>query len=255
MTLFEAIILGIVEGFTEFLPISSTGHLMITSEILGLTMTDFVKSFTVYIQLGAILAVLFLYGKRFLKDKKTNLRVLTAFIPTALIGLAAYPIIKNIFLENLTVVAWALIIGGLALIIFEKWYLKRKKDSDEIKPKTAIGIGLFQALAIIPGVSRSGATIIGGLLLGINRKTIVEFSFLLAVPTMAGATFLDLYKSDFSFSSNEWLMIAVGAITAFITAIIAIKFLLNYIQKHDFTVFGWYRIAMGLILLAFILGK
>ena len=253
MTFLQALILGLVEGLTEFIPVSSTGHLLAVAKLMRLELTPFVTSFTIYIQLGAILAVLVLYFKKLLLNRHNFFNVVMAFIPTAIIGLVLYPFIKKILLESLLTVAVALIVGGLALIIFEYWF---KKQADKNKPlslRRSFIVGICQALAVIPGVSRSGATIIGGLLLGINRQTIVEFSFLLAIPTMAAATGLDLIKSDFNFSNNEWLMIAVGFMTAFGSAILAVKWFISFVSKGSFVGFGWYRIAAGLLILLFLL--
>ncbi len=249
----QAIILGIVEGLTEFLPISSTAHLLVANRLLGLEIDSFVKSFDIFIQLGAILAVVVLYVRRFIVERRTLIAVAAAFIPTAIIGLLLYPVVKSLLLDSLFLVAWALIIGGLCLILFERWHKKRSEGTQTVSNKNAAAIGLFQALALIPGVSRAGATIIGGLALGISRKTIVEFSFLLAVPTMAAAVGLDLLKSDFTFSSNEWLLLAIGFVAAFLTALAAIRFFLSFIERRDFTLFGWYRIALGAAIIIFLL--
>jgi len=257
MNIFHAIILGIIEGLTEFLPISSTAHLIIANRLLALPNTDFVKSFDIIIQLGAILAVVAIYARRLLAKPKTIIKILVAFIPTAIIGLTLYPFIKEVLFENILVIALALIIGGIILILFEKYYknINTSIQVSEVTTFQAIKIGLFQSLAIVPGVSRAGATIIGGLSLGLSRKTIVEFSFLLAIPTMLAATGLDIIKSGFNFSNQEWLLLTIGFITAFITALAAIRFFLHYIQKNTFTNFGWYRIIIGLAILAFIIFK
>lgn len=249
MSFFHALILGIVEGLTEFLPISSTAHLMIANRLLGIPITDFVKSFNIFIQLGAILAVIILYLRHILTDRTTLIKICLAFIPTAIIGIIVYPLAKKNFLGNIPLAAWALIIGGIIMIIFE-YYHNRKAD-EPISFKRSIIIGIFQAIALIPGVSRAGATIIGGQALGINRKKIVEFSFLLAIPTMVAASGLDLIKTNINFDSSEWLLLLTGFICAFITALIAIKFFLRYISRHSFTTFGWYRIAIGILILLF----
>lgn len=259
MIFFHSVILGIVEGITEFLPISSTGHLILTSKILRLETTDFLKSFEIAIQLGAILAVVFLYWRSFFVKFEVLKKVVVAFIPTALLGLIFYKIIKQFLLGSEQVVLWALFLGGIFLIIFEFFY-REKQDAveniEKISWRQAIVIGLFQSLAMVPGVSRSAATIIGGLALGLKRKTIVEFSFLLAVPTMAAATGLDLIKSGGTFSLDQFWVIAVGFVCSFITALIAIKFLLNFIKNHSFIAFGVYRVILagaGLIFFRFIL--
>jgi undecaprenyl-diphosphatase len=263
MTILQSIILGIVEGLTEFLPISSTAHLIITSSWLKIPESEFVKNFLISIQLGAILSVAVLYFKTIVKNPKLILKIATAFIPTALIGLASYKLVKNLFMENLFIIASALIIGGIALIILEKIFAKNKKQEIEsenhkkqnlnnISYKHSALIGVFQALAVIPGVSRSAATIMGGLSLGISRKNIVEFSFLLALPTMLAATAYDIYKSPPAFSSQEITVWVIGLIVSFITAILGIKFFLKFIQKNSFIPFGWYRIIIGLIVLAYL---
>lgn len=250
MDIFQAFILGIVEGISEFLPISSTGHLILTTRLLGIPSTEFVKSFEIAIQLGAILSVVVLYWKRFLLDAETLKRVLAAFIPTAIIGFILYKLIKKFLLGNAMVVVVALLIGGILLILFELWH-KEKEDSHEdlstIPLKTAVLIGIFQTLAVVPGVSRSAATILGGLLLGLKRKTVVEFSFLLAVPTMLAATALDLVKSGSSFNGADLAVLGVGFVTSFVVALASIKFLLNYIQRNNFIAFGVYRIVAALL--------
>ncbi|HYD91862.1 MAG TPA: undecaprenyl-diphosphate phosphatase [Flavobacterium sp.] len=250
MNIIQAIILGAVEGVTEFLPISSTGHLILTSKLLSLHSTEFLKSFEIIVQLGAILAVVFLYWRTFLTNWAVLKRVVVAFIPTAIIGLVFYKIVKNYLLGNEQIVLWSLFIGGILLIIFEIFHSEKDTALDDLANlsygKAAL-IGIFQSLAIIPGVSRSAATILGGLLLDMRRKAIVEFSFLLAVPTMIGATGLDLFKSADQFSSDQFGVLAIGFVTAFITALISIKFLLNYIQKRNFMPFGIYRIALAIL--------
>ena len=253
MHIFQSIILGIVEGITEFLPISSTGHMILVSQLLGISTDEFVKSFEIIIQLGAILAVVILYWKKMLMNKKIFLRLCVAFLPTAVIGLALYKIVKEYLLGNVSVVIWSLLLGGIFLIAFEyfrKGKVATTKDLESITYKQAFVIGLFQSIAIIPGVSRSAATIVGGLSLGISREAIVEFSFMLAVPTMLEATGLDLIKSGHSFTGSQFEMLAVGFITAFIFAYLAIKFLLDYVKKHTFTSFGIYRICVALVFLA-----
>ncbi len=252
MNILQALVFGIVEGITEFLPISSTGHLMIADTLLHVGFSSFVTSFNIYIQLGAILAVVVLYFKKIFTSWLRILHIIAAFLPTAIIGLLLFPFIKKILLENLFVVGLALIGGGVIIIIFEYFIAKNIKEKN-ISIYRSVWIGVFQALAVIPGVSRSAATIIGGRALGIKREDIVEFSFLLAIPTMLAATGLDLIKSDFSFSQNQWLLIAIGFVVAFLTALAAVKWFLSFIQKHGFAAFGWYRIVAGLIILIFLL--
>lgn len=251
MTFLHSIILGIVEGVTEFLPISSTGHLIITSNLLHVPQSEFTKSYEIIIQLGAILAVASLYFRKLVHDKKLWKKILAGFIPTALIGYFLYAFIKTYLLSNLVVVGWALLLGGIGIVVFEYWYKAQSAftTNNEITYRQAFIVGIAQALAVIPGVSRSGATIIGGLLQGLSRSVIVEFSFLLALPTMAAATGLDLLKTQLHFSSKEFLLLGVGLIISFVTARSIIKWFLRYIQKNTFTSFGIYRIILGTILL------
>ena len=249
MTLLQAIILGIVEGLTEFLPISSTGHLILTSKLLGLSQTNFQKSFEIAIQLGAIASVVMLYWRRFL-DPAVLSRVIAAFIPTGIIGFALYKVVKTYLFDSEAVVLWALGLGGIALIVFELLHREREDAVDDVASISytkALLIGVFQSLSIIPGVSRAGATIVGGLILGLNRTTIVQFSFLLAVPTMLAATGYDLLKNASSFSSDEFGVLAAGFIASFIVAVLSIKFLLAFVRTHTFIPFGIYRIAVALI--------
>ncbi len=251
MNFFHSLVLGVVEGVTEFLPISSTGHLIIASKLLNLNPNEFLKSFEIAIQLGAILSIVFLYFKTFLKNFVILKRLFIAFLPTALIGLILYKTIKKYFIGNGMVVLISLFIGGILLILFEKIHEEKSEATEnleDISYKQSFIIGIFQSIAIIPGVSRAAATIVGGLILGLKRKTIVEFSFLLAVPTMLAATGFDLIKNAGSFSSDQFGLLAVGFITSFIVAIFAIKFLLKFIQNHSFTPFGIYRVVVGIIL-------
>ncbi len=255
MTILHSIILGIVEGITEFLPISSTGHLILVSHLLNIAQTDYLKSFEIIIQLGAILSVVLIYWKSFL-DIENLKKIIVGFIPTGIIGLTVYKLIKHYLLGNEVVVLWSLLLGGVALIVFELYH-KEKEDAVEdmhsISYKQAMYIGLFQTIAIIPGVSRSAATIIGGLLLGLKRKTIVEFSFLLAVPTMLAATGLDVLKNLSLFSMDHIGTLSIGFIVSFVVAFGSIKFLLAFIKTHNFIPFGVYRILLALIFFIFIL--
>jgi undecaprenyl-diphosphatase len=254
MTYLDAIILGIIEGVTEFLPVSSTGHLILASYILDIPSSDFHKSFEIIIQLGAITAVVLLFWRSFLSSA-TCLRLLVGFIPTAILGFTLYPLIKGYLHENLTVIVIALALGGVILIAFELFFRVTPEDNTEevISLRQAATIGLFQSFAFIPGVSRSAATIIGGLMLGLKRTTIVEFSFLLAVPTMTAATGYDIYKNFAVFTADTIPVLVVGFLTAFGVAIIVIKTLLKYIKKHTFIPFGVYRLALALIFFLFFL--
>ncbi|HTK60218.1 MAG TPA: undecaprenyl-diphosphate phosphatase [Candidatus Baltobacteraceae bacterium] len=256
MTWLHAIVLGVVEGVTEFLPVSSTGHLILAADLLGLKETEFLKSFEIAIQMGAILAVVASAWRRFFRERAVLLRVIVAFLPTAVIGLALYGVIKKHLLGNELVVVWALVLGGLALLAFEKFNTPpkhAKTDLSKMSYKDAVLIGLSQALAIIPGTSRSASTILGGMALGWSRAAIVEFSFLLAVPTMAAATGLDLLKSGFAFSTDEYGLLAIGFATAYVVASAAVKWFLAYVRTNDFAGFGFYRIFAAFAFWWFIL--
>ncbi len=255
MDIFQAAILGIVEGITEFLPISSTGHLILASDLLGLVQTDFQKSFEIVIQLGAILAVVVLYWKSFLNLEVLK-KIIVAFIPTGIIGLLLYKVLKTYLLGNNAVVLWSLLLGGIALIVFELWHREGENavaDVSSISYTQAALIGIFQSIAIIPGVSRSGATIVGGLLLGLKRTLIIEFSFLLAVPTMLAATGLDLLKSGHSFSGTQFVTLGVGFLVTFVVALLSIRWLLSYVRGHSFIPFGVYRIVVAILFFLLIL--
>lgn len=269
MSYLDALILGIVEGITEFLPISSTGHMILVSSLLDIGTDSFTKSFEIIIQLGAILAVVYMYREKVFRNINLMFKVCVAFVPTAIIGLALYSIVKKYLLGNVYVVIVALFVGGIIILLFEKKYkgkLEGGRSVAEAAPnepenetesltensisiKQALYIGLFQAIAIIPGVSRSAATIIGGQMVGLSRKIIVEFSFLLAIPVMCSATALDIYKHHESFSGNQFVLLAIGFVTAFFVALLAIKTFLAYIQKHSFAVFGVYRIILAIVFL------
>ena len=255
MTFLDAAILGVVEGVTEFLPISSTGHLILTSTLLGITQTSFHKSFEIAIQLGAIASVIFLYWKSFLNIEILK-RLAVAFLPTAIIGFTLYRLVKSYFIGNNELVLWALFLGGSALIAFELWHREEEGATasvGSISYLQAATIGLFQSIALVPGVSRSAATIVGGLIMCLKRTTIVEFSFLLAVPTTLAATGYDLLNTASTFSFEQGGMLAVGFIAAFVVALLAIKFLLHYIQTHTFIPFGIYRIAVAALFFFFVL--
>lgn len=256
MTLTETILLAIVEGLTEFLPVSSTGHLIITTALLGIEPTDFVKLFTVAIQLGTILSVVVLYFKRFFRSISFYLKLFVAFIPAAFFGLLLSDRIDQM-LESPMTVAITLVLGGIVLLFVDKWFNKpQTDDSDEITYMQALKIGFFQCLAMIPGTSRSGATIVGGMAQKLTRKAAAEFSFFLAVPTMLGATckkLLDFYLDGHQLSSEEVQTLVVGNVVGFIVAIIAIKTFIDFVTKHGFRLFGWYRIIVGGIILILLL--
>jgi len=256
MNLFQTILMSAVEGFTEFLPISSTGHLILSAQALGIEQTDFVKSFLIIIQLGAILAVVLLYFKTLLNTKIWP-QILIAFIPSAIIGFILYNFIKDVLLENSFIVVLALIIGGIAFILIEYFNknLKNQKDDrteektsiESISYKNAFIIGLFQIMSVVPGTSRAGSSILGALILGINRKTAAEFSFILAVPTIFGATVLDIAQTKLAFNSDELFLLSIGFLGSFLFALISIKWLIKYVQNHTFIAFGVYRIILGII--------
>lgn len=250
MSYLQAVILGILEGFTEFLPISSTAHLLLAEKLLGLPETDFTKSFTIVIQLGAILAVALLYIKRLLNDRETNKRIIAAFLPTAAIGFVLYKFVKGFLFEEYGIMLWMLLLGGIVLIIFERFRKPRQETVTDLRTlpySKAIIIGMAQALAVVPGVSRAAATIIGGELLGVSRKAIVEFSFLLAIPTMAAASAYDLFKSAGAFNGAEFDVLLVGFVVSGVFAYIAVRWLLKFIEKNSWTGFGVYRIVLALI--------
>ncbi len=248
MTYLDSIILGVVEGLTEFLPVSSTGHLILASSLLGLTDSEFLKSFVIVIQLGAIAAVVCVYW-RALIDIAVLKRLFVAFIPTAVVGFTLYQFIKQYLIGNDVIVVIALFLGGVAILIIEYVVRNRQKNDGEITDITyrqSFLIGLAQALAIIPGVSRSGATVMGGLLMNIPRTVILTFSFLLAVPTMLMATAYDIYKNPEVLSAGNFELLATGFVTAFFVALLVIKFALSFVRKYSFVPFALYRIALAL---------
>lgn len=262
--IFKVIILGIVQGITEWLPISSTGHMILFDEFIKLQQSDiFISTFLVVIQFGSILAVLILYFKRlnpFDKNKKPSerrntlelwLKVIVAVIPSGVIGLLFEDQIDKYFF-NATVVSLSLVIYGIIMIYIEGRHKNPKVNSiKDLSYSLAFKIGIFQCLALIPGTSRSGSTIIGAMLLGTSRVMAAEFSFFLAIPTMLGASLLKLIKSGFAFTGFEWFLLILGSVVAFVVSVIVIKLLLNYIRKHDFKPFGYYRIVLGIIVLLY----
>ncbi len=248
MTLLSVAILSLVEGLTEFLPVSSTGHLILAAQLLHLPQTDVQKSFEIAIQLGAILAVVVLYARTLLRDRRSMLLTLVAFVPTGIIGFALHGIVKSMLLGNVRVVLASLFLGGIVLLVFEKVRPARSTVTrvSQMSYMQAFIVGVCQSVAIIPGVSRSAATIVGGEFLGISRAAIVEFSFLLAIPTMAAATGYDLLKSASSFSGSDWQMLGIGGVLTFLFALVAVKWFVEYLKKHSFAVFGWYRILLAI---------
>jgi undecaprenyl-diphosphatase len=251
MSYIQAIILAIIEGLTEFLPVSSTGHMVIAAAFMDIAHLPFTKIFEVNIQFGAILAVVYLYWKRFFQNIDFYYKLLIAFIPAAAIGLLAGDFIDSI-LENVWVVAISLLVGGVFLILFDKYFNTTDSEKEPDK-KEAFIIGLFQCIAMIPGVSRSAATIVGGMVQGLSRKSAAEFSFFLAVPTMFAASGYKLLKGfkngTLNLDSHDLSLLALGNLVAFIVAFFAIKSFLDILQKYGFRVFGYYRIVLGITLL------
>ena len=255
MTFLDAILLGIVEGLTEFLPISSTGHLILVAELLRLPETDFLKTFQIAIQLGAILAIVVLYWRTLFFDRAIIKRILVALVPAIGVGFLLYTMIRQLFESSLVVVG-ALFMGGLVLILFELFRKTKGEYGTTLEAmtyRTAFLVGVFQTLSVIPGVSRAGATILGGLVLGLRRTAIVEFSFLLAVPTMVAATTLDIWKHGAAFSSADFSLLLVGMTTSFFVAMVAVKFLLRFIESHTFIAFGVYRMVVAVLFFLFVL--
>ncbi len=248
MNFIQTIFLSIVEGITEFLPISSTGHLILASKLLNIPQTEFVKSFEIIIQLGAILAVVVIYFKKLVLSLNWDLykKILIAFLPSAFFGLFLYKYIKSYLIGNSMVVVLSLLIGGFVILLFEKFYRPTKRYT--LTPVRYLVIGFFQVLSMIPGVSRSLSTIFGGMIVGMKKEEATEFSFLLAIPTMAAATGLDLIKTDSSvWTSSNLTTLLIGFTISFLVAYVAVKWLIKFVQTHDFNVFGWYRISLALI--------
>lgn len=256
MSFLQALILAIIEGLTEFLPISSTGHMIIGSSVMGIASDPFVKLFTICIQLGAILSVVVLYFKRFFKSFDFYIKLVIAFIPAAIFGVLLSDKI-DAMLESPLTVAISLVIGGVILLFVDKWFNNPTiSEEKEINYLTALKIGFFQCLAMIPGVSRSGASIVGGMSQKLTRKTAAEFSFFLAVPTMFAATgkkLYDFYKEGHTFSKDQLEILAFGNVVAFVIALLAIKSFIGYLNKNGFKVFGWYRIIVGLVIIILLL--
>lgn len=265
MDIFESVVIAIVEGLTEFLPVSSTGHMIIAQNVLGVESTDFVKAFTFIIQFGAILSVVCLYWKRFFRLKevpegKKGLeaflikydfywKLFLGFLPAAALGLLFNDLL-DMMLEHVEVVAVTLVLGGVLMLFVDKWFSKNESSPAQMTDKRSVIIGLYQCISMIPGVSRSMATIVGGMQQGLSRKTAAEFSFFLAVPTMLAASVYKMFGlvSDPVTAqqlNDNWVVLVVGMVVAFVVALAAIKFFINYVTKYGFKVFGWYRIIVG----------
>lgn len=254
MNIIQVIILAIIEGITEFLPISSTGHMVIASAFMGIGTNDFVKLFEVAIQLGAILSVVILYFKRFFKSFDFYYKLVVGVIPAVIVGVLFKKMI-NQFLESPLVVACTLLIGGIVLLFVDEWFNKSEvKSEEDTSYVTALKVGLFQCLAVIPGVSRSAATIVGGMSQKLTRTAAAEFSFFLAVPTMFGATIKEIW--DFHkehaqmFNGDQVKFLVIGNVIAFVVAMLAIKTFITFLEKKGFKLFGYYRIIAGIVLLA-----
>jgi len=253
MTYWQALIIAIIEGLTEFLPVSSTGHMILADSLMSLENPEFAKTFEIAIQIGAILAVLLLYIKRFFVGSAIYLKLATAFLPTGVIGFLAYKTIKT-YLFNPVTVSVSLIVGGIVLIVLDKWSTNKEstcKEVEDVSYMGALKIGLFQCLSMIPGVSRAAATIFGGLFSGFNKKQAAEFSFLLAIPTMFAASGYDLLKEKDHIHSENIIMLLFGAGVAFLVAIMAVKAFVALLTKHGFKYFGYYRIALGILFLSY----
>jgi undecaprenyl-diphosphatase len=253
MTLFQTIIIAIVEGITEFLPISSTGHMIIVQKLLGVPSDEFVKSFTVIIQFGAILSVMVLYWKRFFQSLDFYWKLLVAFLPAAICGFLLNDLVDSL-LENVTVVALSLLIGGVLMIFVDKWFSTDSEQSQDMTWARSLKIGLFQCIAMIPGVSRSMITIVGGMSTKLTRKNAAEFSFFLAVPTMAAATGYKVLKllkepAGLELVKSNITTLLVGNVVAFVVAMISIKFFITFLTKYGFRAFGLYRIVVGVLIL------
>jgi len=249
MTILQAIILAIIEGITEFLPVSSTGHMVLASSFMGIAHEDFTKLFTIAIQLGTILSVMVLYFKRFFQTWDFYFKLIIAFIPAVIVGLLLGDFIDGL-LENPISVAVFLVLGGLILLKVDDWFGKQKQT--EITYKQAFKIGLYQSLAVLPGVSRSGAGIVGGMAEKLSRTTAAEFSFFLAVPTIFGATLkkaYDYYQAGFTLNHEQINLLIIGNMVGFVVAMFAIKTFIGFLSKHGFKLFGYYRIAVGLVIL------
>jgi undecaprenyl-diphosphatase len=251
MSIIQAFIIAIIEGITEFLPISSTGHMILASTIMNIQDDAFVKTFEICIQLGAIMAIVMLYAKKFLQSFTIYFKLGIAFIPTGIAGFLAYPYIKA-YLFNSIVVATSLIVGGIVLVLIDKKVVAKKSETDvleNISYKNSFFIGLIQCFSMIPGVSRAAATIIGGVFNGLDKKQATEFSFLLAVPTMLAATGYDLIKTPIVFTSHEIILLSIGFVVAFFTAWLAVKIFLKIVENYGFKHFGYYRIIIGIVFL------
>jgi undecaprenyl-diphosphatase len=249
MNVLQSLVLSFVEGVTEFLPVSSTGHMILASKLMGIIQTDFVKSFEIIIQFGAILAVMLFFFHKIRKISEVWPKLLVAFLPAAGIGFVSYKLIKNVLLGNSFVTVISLVVGGIILIGFEKIMGNRKSTTDfhTMSYAQALIIGIFQSISVIPGVSRAAATIVGGMFQGLSREDAVEFSFLLAIPTMAAASGYDLLKSSLHWNGSEMMILGVGFIGSFVSALITVKWFIGFVKKNTFIPFAYYRIIAGIL--------
>lgn len=248
MDIIHAVILSVIEGITEFLPVSSTGHMVLAAQILNIPETDFVKTFEIVIQAGAILAVVVIYGKTLLSDIEKLKKVIIAFVPTGVLGLLLYKFITQVLLGNTAVTLASLFLGGLAIMALETYFKRRKTESiSQLSYKNSFYIGLFQSISMIPGVSRSAATIVGAMLLGVSREQAVEFSFLLAIPTMLAATGYDLLKNLKTLHVSELPVLFLGVLVAFIVALIVVQWFLKFVRRNSLFWFGVYRIVLAFV--------
>ena len=259
MTFIQILLLGIIEGITEFLPISSTFHLIWTSRFLGLVQSDFIKLFEVFIQSGAILAVVFMYGKQILKNTSLMKRLIVSFIPTAVVGYVLYGLIKGVFFES-PLLTTSIFIGVGVVFLMVEFFIKKniiltKKGINLLTYQDAVLIGLFQALAVVPGVSRAGAVLIGMMILGYRRDESAKYSFMLSIPTILSASAYDFWKMReiISPDNNTVLLLTIGTVIAFFSAYFGVAWFIYYLQKHSLSLFGWYRVLIGIILLLVLL--
>lgn len=254
MDIFQAVIFSFVEGLTEFLPISSTGHLILTAKILGIPQSEFVKTFEISIQFGAILGALFLYGKKFIKEPVVLMRVFFAFIPTGVIGFIFYKMIRTFLIGSTEITLISLFLGGILILLFEKHFKTHEGGSTvaDLSITQSLAIGAVQSISAIPGISRSAATIFGGMFAGLKREEAVEFSFMLAIPTLAVAAGYDFLKTSSALEPGEVYLMLIGLLAAFLTSIIAIKWLLRFVSRNDLSIFGYYRIGIAIIFLLFV---
>lgn len=250
MDFFSATILGMIEGVTEFLPVSSTAHLLITEKLLGIS-GSFALTFAIFVQGASVLAIIALYFKKVLSNLSLIPKIIVGFLPTAIVGALFYDFIKGYLLESMAIIASSLFFGGVLMILIDKKNNPEGIEIEKISYKDSFVLGLSQVFALIPGMSRSGSTIIGGRLAGLPRRLIIEFSFLLAIPTILGATVFDISKNAYTMTQSEVNILLVGAIVSFVVSLLVAKWLLAYLSKNSFSIFGWYRILLAVFIIIF----